>query len=63
MSPFTLENPVIATYVAAAGRARLDRIRRGAQADFARRLAALEPGELATLDAGLEVLRRIGGAT
>jgi DNA-binding MarR family transcriptional regulator len=49
--------------VSEAGRARLDRIRRGAQADFARRLAALEPAELAALDAGLEVLRRIGGAT
>ena len=42
-----------------AGTARLARIRRGAQAEVARRLAALEPDELAALDAVLELLRRV----
>lgn len=42
-----------------AGAARLARIRRGAQDEFAQRLAALEPAELATLDAALALLRRV----
>ncbi|MEI7447531.1 MAG: MarR family winged helix-turn-helix transcriptional regulator, partial [Burkholderiales bacterium] len=43
----------------AAGAARLERIRRGAQDDFTRRLAVLDAVELATLDAALALLRRV----
>jgi DNA-binding MarR family transcriptional regulator len=46
-------------HITAAGSAQLRRIRRGAHDDLTQALAACSPDELATLQAGLQLIRRV----